>query len=91
MAIDETTDNARMLLADLGRRIAEEEATVRQRIDRLSRHDDPYIEDQMRREWEQFHKRIEPMRQEQEHFLKLLVEIEACKPPAPIIIERQRS
>lgn len=74
------------LLADLGKRIAEEEAVVRQRLDRLSQYDDPYIEDQMRREWSQFHMRIKPMQQQQDYILKLLAQIEACKPPRPMLV-----
>lgn len=82
---------AQELLADIGKRIAEEEAAVRQRLDRLSQYDDPYIEDQMRREWSQFHARIEPMRQEQEYVLKQLTQIEACKPPKTMIVTAEES
>lgn len=89
MTIDETTGFARDLLADLAKRIAEEEASVRQRLDRLSQYDDPYIEDQMRREWAQFHARIEPMRKEQEYILRQLVQIEVCKTPGPMIVPKR--
>jgi len=71
------------LLALLGRQIEEEEIKVRERIDRLSQYDDPYIEDQMRREWAQFHLRIQPLMDQREYIIKQLVAIEACKPPSP--------
>jgi hypothetical protein len=79
---------AQELLALLGKQIAEEEAAVRQRLDRLSQYDDPYIEDQMRREWAQFHMRIQPLLDQREYVIKQLVTIEATKPPAPILLPR---
>lgn len=76
------------LLAMLGKMIAEEEANVRQRLDRLSQYDDPYIEDQMRREWAQFHLRIKPIQEQQEYILKQLAQIAACKPPKPMLFKK---
>lgn len=78
------------LLADLGKQIAEEEIKVRERVDRLAQYDDPYIEDQMRREWAQFHARIEPLQRQQRYILNQLAQIEALNMPLPIVILNQQ-
>lgn len=84
-------DSARELLADLGKRIAEEEAAVRERVDRISGYDYPHAKEAIRDEWEQFNLRIAPMHREREHVIKLIVDAEACKPPAPMVIPLPRS
>ncbi len=74
------------LLADLGKQIAEEEAKVRERIDRISQHDDLGIEDEIREEWNLFHMHIKPMREQQEYILKQLATLENMKRPAPMVM-----
>lgn len=74
------------LLANLNRMIAEDEAATKERIDRLSQYDDPYIEDQMRREWSQFNARVEPIRRQREAIIKQLADLEALKPLPPVLV-----
>lgn len=71
-------DHVKELLADLGRRIQEEENKVRERIDRLSQYDSPGIEDEIREAWHQFRACIKPMQDEQQDILKQLATIEAA-------------
>jgi hypothetical protein len=75
------------LLADLGKRIAEEEIKVRERINRITHMANPAdVEDQIREEWHKFHLAIKPMEEHRDYVIKQLVQIEACKPPAPIVM-----
>lgn len=77
---------AHELIADLDRRVAEEEAKVRERIDRLRHYAGPDTEDEIREAWGRFNMSVEPMRRQRDYVIKQLATIEAMKIPAPIVI-----
>lgn len=78
---------AHELLADLGKRIAEEELKVRERIDRITHYAHPDdVQDQVREEWNRFHRAIEPMQRQREYVIKQLAIIEAAKILGPIVV-----
>lgn len=75
------------LLFDLSKRIALEEAAVRERIKRVAYGADPAdVEDEIREEWHKFHLATKPLQDQQQELIKHLVQIEACKPPAPVVV-----
>lgn len=76
------------LLAMLGKMIADEEAKVIELTNHRTYHHDPDIDRWIRREWNEFYLRVEPIRKQQEHIIKQLVQIESCKPPAPMILPK---
>jgi uncharacterized protein YhaN len=76
---------AQELLADLGTRIAEEEAKVMKKIDRLSQYETD-AQYEIQQAWDKFQMQVEPMRRQQEYILKKLAQIEACKPPVPVVV-----
>jgi hypothetical protein len=77
---------ARELIADLDRRIAEEETKVRERIDRLRAYAGPDEEDEIREAWGRFNMSVEPMRRQRNYVIKQMATIEAMKIPGPIVI-----
>lgn len=77
---------AHELIADLDRRIAEEETKVRERIDRLRHYAGPDEEDEIREAWGRFNMSVEPMRRQRDYVIKQLATIEAAKIPGPIVI-----
>lgn len=77
---------AHELLAMLGKMIADEEAKVMELTQRRTYHSDPDIDRWISREWSEFRLRVEPMRKQQEYILKQLAQIEACKPPKPMVV-----
>lgn len=72
------------LIADLDRRIVQEETKVREKVDRLKHYDD--AEDEIREIWGRFQMAVEPMRRQREYVIKQLATIEGMKLPGPIVI-----
>jgi hypothetical protein len=80
-------DHVRELLDDLARRIAQEEADVRERIKRIEYMADPNdVKDQIREEWHKFQLRVKPMQDEQRFVIKQLVRIKSMEAPAPMVV-----
>lgn len=77
---------AHELIADLDRRVAEEETKVRERIDRIKYYAAPDEEDEIREAWGRFNMTVEPMRRQRDYVIKQLATIEALKIPGPIVI-----
>lgn len=77
---------AHELIADLDRRIAEEETKVRERIDRIRHYAGTGGEDEMREAYGRFNMNVEPMRRQREYVIKQLATIEAMNIPGPIVI-----
>jgi hypothetical protein len=76
--------SAHELIADLDRRIVQEETKVREKVDRLKNYDD--AEDEIREIWGRFQMAVEPMRRQRNYVIKQLATIEAMKAPMPIVI-----
>lgn len=72
------------LLADIDRKIVEEEADVKYRIDRLRQSDYEGFKSAADEEWQRFLQRVKPLLDERGHLVKQLATIEACKHPAAI-------
>jgi hypothetical protein len=79
-------NSAHELLAMLGKMIADERANVMELTHNRTYHSDPDIDRWIRREWNEFYLRVEPLRRQQEHILKQLAEIENMKPPKPMVV-----
>lgn len=77
---------AHELIADIDRRIAEEEEKVRERVRRLRAYAGPDEEDEIREAWGRFNMSVEPMRRQRDYVIKQLATIEAMKIPGPIVI-----
>jgi hypothetical protein len=81
-------DPVRELLADLGRRIHQEQMRAMEQIDRIKAiYADPDRREELEREqWRRCALAVEPLVEQRMAIIKQIVELEAMKPPNPAII-----
>jgi hypothetical protein len=80
----EQINHSHELIADIRRRIAEEELKLRERIDRISHYAGPDEKDEIREAWGRFNMSVEPMRRQIEYVIKQLAISEGMKIHAPV-------